>query len=116
MVSNRSRRGNGGHAPGHIRQVFIDAIEAYRDWEPGTPEPTVSYDVRSPAQHPQEFFHIETREIPISQACGLVWNCADILPNSNFDTLFRHCGVEPIPERQTYASAARALKAAIPYT
>jgi hypothetical protein len=26
-----------GHAPGHVRDMFLEAIEAYRAWQPGEP-------------------------------------------------------------------------------
>jgi hypothetical protein len=48
--------------------------------------------------------------IPISKACGLVWNCTDVLPSIAFDTL-EWCGLEP--KRRSYAAGARALHAAI---
>ena len=96
---NRSRRGNGGHAPGHVRDTFLQALEAYLQWENGDPEPKVTYEVR-----------YEPQEISISEACGLVWNCTDIVPSLAFGTL-EDCGIEC--SRQTYAAAARALKFAI---
>jgi hypothetical protein len=37
----RYRRSNGGHYPGHLRDAFIEAVDAYREWEPGEPEPTI---------------------------------------------------------------------------
>jgi hypothetical protein len=41
----------------------------------GEPEPTVEYEIG-----------YEPRQIPISRACGLVWNCTDILPGLAFDS------------------------------
>lgn len=89
------RSGNGGHAGAHVRDVFLSAIEAYLDWEPGEPEPMVDF---------------VTRPIPISRACGIVWNCSDILPSGAVST-FDQCGIEI--NRRTYAAAARAMLAAI---
>ena len=91
--------GNGGHAPGHIRDTFLQALQAFMDWEPDAPEPTVTIYARHRLQ-----------EITISQACGLVWNCTDIVPQLDFRTL-EECGIEC--SRQTYAAATRALKSAI---
>jgi hypothetical protein len=97
--TNRSRRGNGGHAPGHIRDTFHRALEEYQSWNPGEAEPTVTYEV-----------NYVPREITISQACGLVWNWSDIMPGLDFSVL-ENCGIEC--SSQTYAAAARALKSAI---
>jgi hypothetical protein len=89
------RSGTGGHAGTHVQDVFLSAIDAYMDWESGEPEPTVDF---------------VTRPIPISRACGIVWNCSDILPSGAVDALDQ-CGIEL--NRRTYAAAARALSAAI---
>jgi hypothetical protein len=35
-----------GHAPGHVRETFCDAAEAFIAWNPGEPEPTVDYEIR----------------------------------------------------------------------
>jgi hypothetical protein len=83
-----------GHAPGHVRDMFLEAIEAYRAWQPGEPEPKIEFEVR-----------YRPRLISISQACGLLWNCTDILPGAEVDAL------DGLPLRQrTYAAAARAMK------
>jgi hypothetical protein len=89
------RIGMGGHAPGHVRDTFLSAIDAYNDWDLTGPEPTVEFEV-----------HYEPRPIPISKACGLVWNCTDILPGGAFDVL---SGNDVEPKSRTYAAAARAL-------
>jgi hypothetical protein len=89
------RNGNGGPAKGHVRAAFLDATLAYVDWEAGDPEPTVDF---------------EGRTIPTSGACGIVWNCSDILPSGAVDTL-DGCGIDL--SRRTYAAAARALSVAI---
>jgi hypothetical protein len=49
----------------------------------------------------------EPHDIPISRACGLVWNCTDIIPGTDFD-MVRDC-CEPEPKMQTYAACARAM-------
>jgi hypothetical protein len=44
----------GGHCPGHVRDTFLAALELYRDWNPGEPEPVVDFEV-----------NYEPRPIPI---------------------------------------------------
>jgi hypothetical protein len=44
----------------------------------------------------------------LSQVCGLMWNCTDVLPSSVVDTLDL-VGIEL--QMRTYAGAARAIKA-----
>ena len=63
-----------GHAPGHVREAFLDAAEAFEKWEPGTPEPTVDF---------------ESRPTPISALCRIVWNCTDIVPSIAFELAVR---------------------------
>jgi hypothetical protein len=57
-----------GHAPGHVRETACEAFEAFCGWNLRGPEPTVTYEI-----------NYIPRQIPISRACGLVWNCTDIL-------------------------------------
>lgn len=87
------------HYPGHLRSMFEEAIEAYRNWNDGEPEPTVTYEV-----------HYRPAEIPISRACGLLWNCTDILPELDVSALAL-CGTDL--QTTTYAAAAHALLEAI---
>src|SRR5882724_9338281 len=67
-----------GHLPGHIRATFV---AAFVDWKGGAPEPNVE-------------LSYEPYHIPISRACGLVWNCSDTIPGNVFDQL-RGCGLHP---------------------
>jgi hypothetical protein len=85
-----------GHAPGHFRQTFSDAVEAFDHWKPGEPEPMVDFEV-----------NWEPRSIPISKACDLVWNCTDILPGIYYQILQ---DLQEPPKLCTYPAAARALK------
>jgi hypothetical protein len=94
-ASKAARAKWANHTPGHVREMFRDAIEAFVNWDSGNPEPTVTYEVQ-----------YEPREITISQACGLLWNCKDVLPRGDYDRL-SSCDIEP--RSQTYASAARAI-------
>ncbi len=88
-----------GHAPGHVRDTFLAAAAAYVGWNAGEPEPEVGYEVAD-----------ETRPIPISRACDLLWNCTDIIPGGVFREL-QDCGLTI--GRQTYAACARAMKTSI---
>jgi hypothetical protein len=99
MQTTYRNNARGGHCPGHVRDTFLAALEAYRDWKDGEPEPTVDFEV-----------NYEPRPIPISKAAGLVWNCSDILPRDAVED----CEYTDLMiGRRTYASAARAMVAAI---
>jgi len=97
MRTTYRNNARGGHCPGHVRDTFISALEAYEAWEDGKPEPTVEFEV----DH-------EPRSITISQAAGLVWNCSDILPGSA-RFIIESTGLDALVKRWTYASAARAM-------
>ena len=88
-----------GHAPGHVRDAFLDAVEAFTGWDAGEPEPRVDYEV-----------DYEPRPVPISRMCGLLWNCTDIIPWGAVRDL-EDVGVQV--GRQTYAACARAMLADI---
>src|SRR5215470_17897212 len=85
-----------GHAPGHVRETFLSAVDAFVDWEEGQPEPTVEYEVR-----------YVPRQITISQACKLVWNCTDTIPGDAFRELRDDGGLEM--KTSSYAACARAM-------
>jgi hypothetical protein len=89
-----------GHAPGHVRETFGNAVEAFMAWKGGEPEPTVKYEI-----------HYVPRQIPISRACGLVWNCTDIMPGDVFDHL--NTELDGAIKRQAYAACARAMLVSI---
>jgi hypothetical protein len=95
IMTNYAHGRHGGHAPGHVHDCFLAAIDAFEAWEDGEPEPTVEHEV-----------HYRPVVITISQACGLVWNCSDILPALVVRQL-EDCDVTLT--RVTYAAAARAL-------
>jgi hypothetical protein len=94
---NRARR-RYGHLPGHIRDAFLEAIDALADWNPSGPLPParVSFEVR-----------YRTRQISVAEACGLVWGCTDVLPGDVFQSLTEDIGLDV--KRQTYAAAAHAM-------
>jgi len=90
-----------GHLPGQHRAAFLEAVETFCAWDSKDPAPTVSFEAR-----------YKSRKISLSKACGLVWNCSDILPDSVFRDVVALCefaGV-PTPQIRTYAAAARALR------
>jgi hypothetical protein len=89
-----------GHAPGHVRETFANAVEAYVAWNGRDPEPTVEYEI-----------NYVPRQIPISRACGLVWNCTDIVGGITFDWLNGH--LDGAIKRRTYAACARAMLTSI---
>jgi hypothetical protein len=89
-----------GHAPGHIRDTFCDAVHAYMDWKDGAPGPAVEYEV-----------NYVPRQISISKACRLVWHCTDIIPGQLFDWVRDDAELDI--RRQTYAAVAQAIYADI---
>lgn len=89
-----------GHAPGHVRDTFLNAISAFMEWDQhsGEPEPAVEFEV-----------NYVQRQILISQACSLVWNCTDIMPGLYCHWLRRKLDIKC----STYAACARAMRATI---
>jgi hypothetical protein len=83
-----------GHAPGHFRDAFCDAVEAFNQWDGTGAEPMVDFEV-----------NYQPKRITISEACGLVWNCTDIMPSAVVDRL-RDLGIKS----NTYAAGARAMR------
>ena len=92
----------GGHAPGDLRNAFLEAIEAYEGWDEGQPEPEIE---------------VRDRMMPISRVCGLVWNCSDIMPGMEQrqleDLMPRAIGEDVSGPLYTYGRAARVLKSLV---
>jgi hypothetical protein len=88
-----------GHYPGYLRDAFLEALEAYRNWETGELEPSVEVSI-----------HYQPVQISISKIFGKLWFCTDILPGTEFDSLEY---VDIYPKSRTYAAAAHALLAAM---
>ena len=87
----------GGHAPGDVRESFVESVQAYLDWDDGDPEPMV-----------------ELREhaaVPISRICGILWNCTDTMPGNLCAELKGLDG--PIDHGGTYAQGARFLRSMV---
>jgi len=73
----------------------LKAVEAFVYWNGTDPEPRVEFEV-----------NYEPQPISLSKACGLVWNCTDILPGGEEQLLSVELGMNT---SGTYASAARAM-------
>ena len=80
------------------RDVFLAALDAYRNWNPGEPEPVVEFGIDRP--------------IPISQACDLVLGWPDTLP-SVACLMLEEVGIGDSMEDWTFGSAARAMRTCI---
>src|SRR5687768_1357229 len=80
LPASRFSPSRGGHAPGDVRDAFIEAIEAYRAWKPGEPEPEVE---------------LRDELVPISSICRLLWNCDDVLASQDVYRFELACGVAP---------------------
>jgi transcriptional regulator with XRE-family HTH domain len=94
----RYQPGRGGHAPGHLREAFLDWLDEYIELPPEetTPPPV----------------EISGEPRPVSWLFGQLWNCTDVLPRAAFEMVNEILEAEqaaPI-DRQTYAAAVRALK------
>jgi hypothetical protein len=107
--------GRGGHLGGRLRELFGEAVDAYRDWNTDEPEPTVTlepmYEFEGIPGAKERNAKKKDRVLTISQVCGLLWNCADILPGLLVDNL-AYCGLECGVQykHRTYSAAARAIK------
>ncbi len=92
-MHNTSR---GGHAPGYLREAFLDWLE---EAHAGNELPA------------QVEMQDDGRQRPISWLLGRLWNCTDILPGDAFRLL--RDGLYLDLRRTTYGAAAQALAARI---
>jgi len=90
-----------GHASANLRQVFLNAIDAFERWPENGPEPTVLLDGIN---------------VSISRVCNLLRNCSDVLPGPACrqirELALWHYG-DPLTLKVngvSYASGARLLK------
>jgi hypothetical protein len=92
IAARRGSRANTGSATFRYlyenRSMFEETIEAYSQWNEGDPQPTVTYEV-----------HYQPQEIPISRACGLLWNCTDSSVRRRICTTARWAGLMLRPEK-----------------
>jgi transcriptional regulator with XRE-family HTH domain len=88
----------GGHAPGHLRQAFLEWLEE-------------SLDLPGDASLPQTI-EVGDEQRPVSWLFGQLWNCTDTLPRREFNQINDWLSSEGMPtiDRQTYAATVRALK------
>jgi hypothetical protein len=87
------------HAPNHLRLTFLDVIDEFMAWNQGEPEPNVEHIVGT-----------GSRQIPISKACTLLWNCTDYAPRHALESL---ADSDLKMKRRTYAACARTMHADI---
>jgi hypothetical protein len=86
----------GGHAPGDLRDSFIDSVDVIEQWDASQPEPTVE---------------LRGHQVPVTRIIGLLWNCSDILGGPvcrPINGMVRR--PDSFPSGATYAQAARQLK------
>ena len=88
----RFNASRGGHAPGHIRQMFEVLAEGY-DWENDEEE---------------HFYHNGKKPSP-QWVIGQLWNCTDIMPSEL-------CNELELPPGSKYAQGARLFKERIAET
>lgn len=101
MHTTYHNNARGGHCPGHIRETFLQALDAYLERDGCAPEPTVELEVG-----------YNPRPIAISKAAGLVWSCSDILPGDAV-TAIEGSDLRDRVRRYTYAGAARAMRSSM---
>lgn len=93
----------GGHAPGHLRDTLLEALDASRG--------KVQWWEALDGEEGLESFSEQARAALASMSakeraawlCGQLWNCTDTVPG---DT----CNSNGIPMGSTYAQAARLLR------
>ncbi len=104
LLHSKYRPARGGHAPGDVRDAFLEAAELLRNHQVGMPIPTVE---------------LREQEMPLSALCGLLWNCTDIMPGYACDEVGSFMEVNGweyekcLRRGATYAQAARAIRAVI---
>ena len=96
LIQSKFNPSRGGHAPGDVRDAFLEAVETWAQSEQVVPDFTVE---------------VRGQRVPIGRVCGLVWNCTDIMPGDAC-AAFEIFG-EDLPQGSTYAKAARCLKALV---
>lgn len=82
-VAARSTRG--GHMPDHLREAFLDALEAYYK--------------QGGRGHSGEV---------LKNACGPLWNCTDVLPGTDCDLVSEIAGTDR--RGYSYGAAARQIR------
>jgi len=85
----------GGHAPGHIREMFEQMFDGY-DWE----------------KDEGEIFYHDGKMVSPQWVIGQLWNCTDIMPSSLCAATRDFCDDydKDLMQGSTYAQGARFLK------
>jgi hypothetical protein len=97
LKHSRYNPGRGGHAPGDLRDAFVEAVDALQGFQPGAPLPTVE---------------VREQTVPVTAMFRLLWNCPDQLPWSDYQAVCELLGDdENAPKRVTYDAASRKLLA-----
>jgi len=102
-MTKKYKANRGGHAPGHLRDIFLEAIDM-RIWE-NSEEWCKNLDENSifdssELQNQWESLTPRNRGIWLM---GQLWNCIDTMPSESCDTLGLSSG-------STYAVGARELR------
>lgn len=79
----RYRPNLGGHAPGHLREAFLE----YLNGDPDSETISIGY---------------EEKAMPLRWLLGQLWNCTDILPEE-------YCTKLELMSGSTYAQAVRKI-------
>ena len=90
-----------GHAPGHIRQCLLDAIDAREDW-------WQNLEMDFNRDRHQRWWDRASPQTRAYWLVGQLWHCRDIVPS-----LERHSVMDWLSNEElfSYAELARALKA-----
>lgn len=84
----RYRANRGGHAPGHLREGFLDYLDKLDEGSPPD-RLTIGY---------------EERSVSLMWLSGQLWNCTDTLP-------WEYCKILDMDPGSTYAQAVRKVRA-----
>ena len=90
LMKSKYNPSRGGHAPGHLREAFLDWLDAWSSCDSSVPR-----------------VEIGERTLPPEWLFGRLWNCTDQLSSISRNIL-ASCGIENV---WTYSQAARALMA-----
>lgn len=85
MGKRRFKPSRGGHAPGHLRELFVRLVDCEIEGDDDMPE-------------------IDGRKRTVDWLYGQLWNCTDTIPGDC-------CSLLEMPAGSTYAQAVRRLKA-----
>jgi hypothetical protein len=94
MAKKKYNPSRGGHAPGHLREVFNEFLLLM---------------LRKKIGLNTKFKLNSQTEITVDKICGLLWNCTDVLPGDSFD-IAQDLPPDDALMADTYAAATRRLK------